>query len=70
MNLNKSQILNYLIIISSFWAAVIVGISKFLSKSWVENSFGETIKQFLIKILNFIDFLSKAIRENIEEKDE
>jgi|DEB0MinimDraft_10_1074344.scaffolds.fasta_scaffold08431_3 hypothetical protein len=70
MNLNKSQILNYLIIISSFWAAVIVGISKFLSKSWVENNFGETIKQFLIKILNFIDFLSKVIRENVEEKDE
>jgi len=70
MNLNKSQILNYLIIISSFWAAVIVGISKFLSKSWVENNFGETIKQFLIKILNFIDFLSRVIRENIEEKDE
>lgn len=70
MNLNKSQILNYLIIISSFWSAVIVGISKFLSKSWVENNFGETIKQFLIKILNFIDFLSKVIRENIEENDE
>jgi hypothetical protein len=70
MNLNKNQILNYLIIISSFWAAVIVGISKFLAKSWVENNFGETIKQFLIKILNFIDFLSKVIRENVEEKDE
>jgi hypothetical protein len=70
MNLNKNQILNYLIIISSFWAAVIVGISKFLAKSWVENNFGETIRQFLIKILNFIDFLSKTIRESIGEKVE
>lgn len=49
-------------------AGVIVGFSKFVYTSWVENDMTNQTKTFIIKVLNVLDSGSTYLRNELSEQ--
>ena len=61
MKLPNNKTIDTIVLIVSFWSAIIVGITTFLIKAWRENDVNDKIRIFIHQISTFIAKISNTI---------